>query len=93
MLLSCAATTAITTASRQSMLIRQHMTKFHGGIWGSQAPTTITATAARRFKSTDAGDVIGIDLGTTNSCVAIMVSNRPTHPANDQMTRVEAEWR
>mmetsp|Transcript_6941 Transcript_6941/g.10991 ORF Transcript_6941/g.10991 Transcript_6941/m.10991 type:complete len:677 (-) Transcript_6941:1765-3795(-) len=26
----------------------------------------------RRFKSTDAGDVIGIDLGTTNSCVAIM---------------------
>jgi hypothetical protein len=26
-----------------------------------------------RFKSDDAGDVIGIDLGTTNSCVAIMV--------------------
>lgn len=25
-----------------------------------------------RFKSDDAGDVIGIDLGTTNSCVAIM---------------------
>jgi molecular chaperone DnaK len=24
--------------------------------------------------SADAGDVIGIDLGTTNSCVAIMVS-------------------
>ncbi len=30
--------------------------------------------SARRFKSTDAGDVIGIDLGTTNSCVAVMVS-------------------
>jgi len=28
--------------------------------------------AARRWKSTDAGDVIGIDLGTTNSCVAVM---------------------
>ena len=27
-----------------------------------------------RWKSSDAGDVIGIDLGTTNSCVAIMVS-------------------
>jgi len=27
---------------------------------------------ARRFKSDDAGDVIGIDLGTTNSCVSIM---------------------
>jgi molecular chaperone DnaK len=26
-----------------------------------------------KWKSTDAGDVIGIDLGTTNSCVAIMV--------------------
>ena len=28
---------------------------------------------SRRFKSTDVGDVIGIDLGTTNSCVAVMV--------------------
>mmetsp|Transcript_47982 Transcript_47982/g.55369 ORF Transcript_47982/g.55369 Transcript_47982/m.55369 type:complete len:693 (+) Transcript_47982:287-2365(+) len=27
---------------------------------------------ARRFKSDDVGDVIGIDLGTTNSCVSIM---------------------
>jgi len=26
----------------------------------------------KRWKSTDSGDVIGIDLGTTNSCVAIM---------------------
>ncbi|KAG7363744.1 molecular chaperone DnaK [Nitzschia inconspicua] len=47
--------------------------------------TTATATSAaantwggyssdiaKRFKSNDAGDVIGIDLGTTNSCVAIM---------------------
>jgi len=32
----------------------------------------LTDVAARRCKSTDAGDVIGIDLGTTNSCVAIM---------------------
>ena len=32
--------------------------------------------AMRRWKSTDAGDVIGIDLGTTNSCVAIMVGLR-----------------
>jgi len=27
----------------------------------------------KRWRSSDAGDVIGIDLGTTNSCVAIMV--------------------
>jgi len=32
----------------------------------------LTDVAARRWKSTDAGDVIGIDLGTTNSCVAVM---------------------
>jgi len=30
------------------------------------------ALDGRRWKSDDAGDVIGIDLGTTNSCVAIM---------------------
>eukprot|EP00956_Cyclotella_meneghiniana_P040956 scaffold210414_cov23-Cyclotella_meneghiniana.AAC.3 len=29
--------------------------------------------STQRWKSTDVGDVIGIDLGTTNSCVAIMV--------------------
>ena len=30
-------------------------------------------TGVKRWKSSDQGDVIGIDLGTTNSCVAIMV--------------------
>ncbi|CAB9503716.1 protein DnaK [Seminavis robusta] len=33
---------------------------------------TSSSDVLRRFKSTDVGDVIGIDLGTTNSCVAIM---------------------
>jgi len=32
----------------------------------------VTDVAGRRWKSTDVGDVIGIDLGTTNSCVAVM---------------------
>mmetsp|Transcript_32710 Transcript_32710/g.49293 ORF Transcript_32710/g.49293 Transcript_32710/m.49293 type:complete len:680 (+) Transcript_32710:70-2109(+) len=36
------------------------------------ALTSSTIDTFRRFKSSDAGDVIGIDLGTTNSCVAIM---------------------
>jgi molecular chaperone DnaK len=33
---------------------------------------TTSLDIMKRWKSTDAGDVIGIDLGTTNSCVAIM---------------------
>ena len=37
------------------------------------SPAASLAIGGRRWKSADAGDVIGIDLGTTNSCVAIMV--------------------
>jgi len=42
--------------------------------WKNKAVTSslLDSSLARRFKSDDAGDVIGIDLGTTNSCVAIM---------------------
>eukprot|EP00580_Thalassiosira_gravida_P007248 CAMPEP_0201642780 /NCGR_PEP_ID=MMETSP0493-20130528/26968_1 /ASSEMBLY_ACC=CAM_ASM_000838 /TAXON_ID=420259 /ORGANISM="Thalassiosira gravida, Strain GMp14c1" /LENGTH=684 /DNA_ID=CAMNT_0048117053 /DNA_START=140 /DNA_END=2194 /DNA_ORIENTATION=- len=49
------------------------------GIAASLTSKSITQTSfgvgfssQMRMKSTDAGDVIGIDLGTTNSCVAIM---------------------
>ena len=34
---------------------------------------TTSGGLTRRWKSGDVGDVIGIDLGTTNSCVATMV--------------------
>ena len=45
------------------------------GLAKSKVPSLASFnTSAMRFKSDDAGDVIGIDLGTTNSCVAIMVS-------------------
>ena len=37
------------------------------------AIATSNGVVSRRFKSDDVGDVIGIDLGTTNSCVSIMV--------------------
>jgi hypothetical protein len=40
------------------------------------APTTSLLDLNRRWKSDDVGDVIGIDLGTTNSCVAIMVRDK-----------------
>lgn len=39
--------------------------------YGASLGTT-ASDVLRRWKSSDAGDVIGIDLGTTNSCVAIM---------------------
>lgn len=39
----------------------------------SLAPSAATSLIGKRWKSDDVGDVIGIDLGTTNSCVAIMV--------------------
>ncbi|KAL7459508.1 hypothetical protein ACHAWC_011383 [Mediolabrus comicus] len=47
------------------------------GVNSSLARSTISKSSfggisQMRMKSTDAGDVIGIDLGTTNSCVAIM---------------------
>jgi molecular chaperone DnaK len=47
------------------------------GVNSSLARSTISKSSfggisQLRMKSTDAGDVIGIDLGTTNSCVAIM---------------------
>jgi len=38
----------------------------------SLGASAVNLIGARRYKSTDAGDVIGIDLGTTNSCVAVM---------------------
>jgi hypothetical protein len=47
-----------------------------GGVGNAVAPAITSlfdASTLRRWKSDDAGDVIGIDLGTTNSCVAIMV--------------------
>lgn len=42
---------------------------------------------SRRFKSTDVGDVIGIDLGTTNSCVAIMEGRTPRVIENSEGAR------
>jgi len=35
-------------------------------------PYPVADVSAKRWKSSDVGDVIGIDLGTTNSCVAVM---------------------
>ena len=47
-----------------------------GGSLGTTS-TSVNSQFQHRWKSTDAGDVIGIDLGTTNSCVSVMVRRTP----------------
>ena len=43
---------------------------------GNPLAAAATTTTSRWFASgKDVGDVIGIDLGTTNSCVAVMVGS------------------
>lgn len=56
---------ALQLAARRGLLASSTSKSAFGGL--------SSASSQLRFKSTDAGDVIGIDLGTTNSCVAIMV--------------------
>ena len=46
---------------------------------GAASANQCGAAAGFRYKSDDVGDVIGIDLGTTNSCVSIMVSSSFIH--------------
>jgi molecular chaperone DnaK len=61
---------ALQLSMRKSLAASMMMRSTHGKT--SLAPMNLM----KRWQSSgaDAGDVIGIDLGTTNSCVAIMVS-------------------
>lgn len=43
----------------------------------ASASNSIFNHVSRRFKSNARGAIIGIDLGTTNSCVAIMEGKNP----------------
>jgi hypothetical protein len=55
------------------------------------AAASFSSPLQQRFLSTkDVGDVIGIDLGTTNSCVAIMVSFH-VHENEEDGTRAELD--
>jgi len=55
-----------------STLLRRSATALTAKKAASPGMSVALDGIARRFKSDDAGDVIGIDLGTTNSCVSIM---------------------
>lgn len=58
---------ALQLGLRKGLMSPLARTSPHGSSLGTTASDVL-----RRWKSSDAGDVIGIDLGTTNSCVAIM---------------------
>jgi molecular chaperone DnaK len=64
---------------RRSLLTSKNKTSILSGV-GADA-------TSRRFKSGDAGDVIGIDLGTTNSCVAVMEGRNPRVIENSEGAR------
>jgi molecular chaperone DnaK len=49
--------------------------------------TLPTTNYLQQINPTDMGKIIGIDLGTTNSCVAFMVGNEPVVIANDEGAR------
>ena len=51
------------------------------------APRMAVAGNTRRWASASAGDIIGIDLGTTNSCVAIMEGSSARVIENQEGTR------
>ena len=53
----------------------------------SQTARRALSTSATRFNKI-AGDVIGIDLGTTNSCVAVMEGSQPKVIENSEGTTV-----
>ena len=74
---------ALRMTSRLAGGLSASRSSLHSAIVGSSSTATAAPAlsaasqhllGARRWKGADAGDVIGIDLGTTNSCVALMVS-------------------
>ena len=50
-------------------------------------PPGVAADEVKIKKYKDMGKIIGIDLGTTNSCVAVMEGNQPTVIINEEGTR------
>ncbi|KAL7433471.1 hypothetical protein ACHAXH_006095 [Discostella pseudostelligera] len=69
--------------------LRRGLAPYHLSLAAKSARTSQlgASVSQMRWKSTDVGDVIGIDLGTTNSCVSIMEGRNPRVIENSEGAR------
>jgi len=71
------AVSQIIRSSQQSLPFSQAIPKTNTGIVGLISPSIHTPQTSRQYASGVKGHVIGIDLGTTNSCVSAMEGKTP----------------
>jgi len=71
------AVSQIIRSSQQSLPFSQAIPKSNTGIVGLISPSIHTPQTSRQYASGVKGHVIGIDLGTTNSCVSAMEGKTP----------------
>lgn len=69
----------LSTVRRSPLLLSKAINSIHGGDNSIRKilPSSLSFINSKRSFASDAGDIIGIDLGTTNSCVSIMEGKNP----------------
>jgi len=71
------AVSQIIRSSQHTLPFSQAVPKSNSGIVGLLSPSLHTPSSSRQYASGVKGHVIGIDLGTTNSCVSAMEGKTP----------------